>query len=372
MTAEASALQPGERRVLARADLGALFEALAADGRTVVGPTVRDHAICYEPIEGPDELPEGWTDEQGPGRYRIVPRSDKALFGYNLGPHSWKKFLHPARLRLWRATREGAGFRVHDETETTPKLAILGARACELMAITLQDRVFLRSGVTDPHYASRREGLFIVAAQCGQASATCFCPSMGSGPRVRQPFDLSLTELLEPVHRFIVEIGTRAGAALLSRLPTRAVTADEDGAPEAASARAEAQIIKRLDTQGLREKLLSAVSGPHWARVAERCLGCANCTMVCPTCFCTTVVDTTDLAGAAERTRLWDSCFTGLTSSEALAASAAGAASRGAPPASTSSPRRSPPPRGPEPWRSKGSRPSFASIPSAGAWKRRI
>ena len=48
-----------------------------------------------------------------------------------------------------------------------------------------------------------------------------------------------------------------------------------------------------------------------WSRVAERCLGCANCTMVCPTCFCATVEDTTDLSGAiAERRRKWDSCFT--------------------------------------------------------------
>ena len=33
--------------------------------------------------------------------------------------------------------------------------------------------------------------------------------------------------------------------------------------------------------------------------------------MVCPTCFCTTVEDHSDLAGeTAERVRSWDSCFT--------------------------------------------------------------
>jgi hypothetical protein len=33
--------------------------------------------------------------------------------------------------------------------------------------------------------------------------------------------------------------------------------------------------------------------------------------LVCPTCFCSTVEDTTDLSGeVATRTRVWDSCFT--------------------------------------------------------------
>jgi ferredoxin len=50
---------------------------------------------------------------------------------------------------------------------------------------------------------------------------------------------------------------------------------------------------------------------PRWDEVAQRCLNCGNCTLVCPTCFCTTVEDTTDLAGqTAERWRQWDSCFT--------------------------------------------------------------
>jgi Fe-S-cluster-containing hydrogenase component 2 len=44
--------------------------------------------------------------------------------------------------------------------------------------------------------------------------------------------------------------------------------------------------------------------------VAERCLTCGNCTMVCPTCFCTTTEDLTDLAdGSGQRSQRWASCF---------------------------------------------------------------
>lgn len=294
-------------RTLSAERLDALFHLLHADNRLIVGPTVRDRVIVYEPLDSPADLPRGLTDVHEAGHYRLVPRQDQAFFGYNLGPDSWKKFLHPARLRLWRATRQGAGFQIERE-DRAPRLAILGARACELAAIAIQDRVFLQSGVRDPHYASRREGLFVIAVQCGQASATCFCPSMGTGPRVSRGYDILLTEITDGSHRFVIEAGSPAGEALLAALPTDGPAPDDGAAADHAAAAAEAQITRRLPDDGLRDKLLAALEGPHWEQVASRCLGCANCTMVCPTCFCTTVADVTDLTGAAERVRLWDSC----------------------------------------------------------------
>jgi Fe-S-cluster-containing hydrogenase component 2 len=68
---------------------------------------------------------------------------------------------------------------------------------------------------------------------------------------------------------------------------------------------------RKIDTVGIKELLYSNYEHPRWDQVAARCLSCANCTMVCPTCFCTTVEDVTDLSGEhAERWRKWDSCFT--------------------------------------------------------------
>jgi formate hydrogenlyase subunit 6/NADH:ubiquinone oxidoreductase subunit I len=69
--------------------------------------------------------------------------------------------------------------------------------------------------------------------------------------------------------------------------------------------------IRHLDTAGLRDLLYENFEHPRWDNVAARCLSCANCTMVCPTCFCTTVEDVSDISGNhAERWRRWDSCFT--------------------------------------------------------------
>ena len=293
-------------------DLDDILKALRGDGFLVLGPVERDGAITCDTIEGVRDLPAGRGDEQEAGHYRLRERADGALFGTTLGPQSWKKFLHPPRLRLLRATRTAeGGFAVHDE-EPPPKMAFVGVRSCELAAIAIQDRVFLGGRHVDPAYAARRGNAFLLAVQCGQAGHTCFCASMGTGPRATEGFDLALTELVDPDrHRFVLEVGSPAGRHLVNRFSW--APADESAlrAARQATARATAMMGRSMDAQGVGDLLARSGESPHWKEVADRCLGCANCTLVCPTCFCTTVEDLTDLSGAtAERWRRWDSCFT--------------------------------------------------------------
>src|SRR5579871_1468523 len=188
---------PGEKRRLERADFPAFLAALGKAGYRVVGPTVRDGAIVYGEIGAVEDLPVGWTEQQEAGRYRLERRHDDALFGYVVGPHSWKKYLFPAHEKLWTARRTDGGFEVAPtEPDPTP-LAFLGVRACEIAAIGIQDKVFL-GGVADPGYRRRWEQALTIAVQCGQSGGTCFCVSMGTGPAVRAGYDLSLTEILAP------------------------------------------------------------------------------------------------------------------------------------------------------------------------------
>lgn len=291
--------------------VGVLIEALRARGYRVIGPRVRDGAIVQDEIASAEDLPAGWTDAQEAGTYRLERRADGALFGYNVGPHSPKRFLFPPEERLWRAERSGRDLRFETEAPDARRLAFLGLRACEIRAIAIQDRVFLGGAHVDAGYASRRAGAFIVAVQCGQAAPTCFCASMGTGPRAEVGFDLALTEILEDgAHRFVVEIGSEAGAEVATALSTRSASADDTAAANRAARRAESQMRRAMNPDA-RAILAGAAESSHWATVAERCLTCANCTLVCPTCFCNTVVDTTDLSGDhAERWRHWDSCFT--------------------------------------------------------------
>jgi sulfhydrogenase subunit beta (sulfur reductase) len=290
-----------------------LIEALSRKGYEVIGPTIRDGAIVYDRIESARELPAGWTDDQEPGRYRLKQRADQALFGYAVGPHSWKKYLHPADLRLWSAERRGGTFRIlNNEMRSAPRYAFLGIRACDLAAISVQDRVLVGDKYQDPIYQARREGIFVVAVQCTQSAATCFCASMGTGPRTNAGFDLALTELTgQRDHRFVVESGSERGLEVLAELET--ALASEEEIRQAASAVnvAASQQTRSIDTTEIKELLYQNFDHPRWDNVANRCLTCANCTMVCPTCFCTTVEDVSDVSGDhAERWRRWDSCFT--------------------------------------------------------------
>ena len=285
---------------LERPALDGLITALQGRGYTVVGPTVADGAIVYEELRSTADLPVGWTDEQDGGHYRLRRRDDEALFGYNVGPHSWKRYQLPPEVRLWRARLgEDGSLTELEQPAPGPRYAFVGVRSCELHGMAILDRV--RPG----------ERPFVVAVQCGQAGGTCFCVSMGTGPTADSGYDLALTEVLDDGHYFVADAGTEEGAAVLAELPSAPAAGGEEAAAARAHARAADQMGRTMDTTGIHELLLSNLDHPRWDDVAERCLTCGNCTMVCPTCFCTSVEDVTDLAGeTVERHQRWDSCFT--------------------------------------------------------------
>jgi ferredoxin len=296
--------------VVTREGLDALIGQLAARGYRVIGPTIRDAAIVFDDIAGIADLPAGWTDEQDGGHYRIKPRTDGALFGYAVGPHSWKKFLHASHIRLWHAARDGGEMRVQTDPEPAQKFAFVAARACDLQAMLVQDKVFLQGPYVDPHYRARRDGNFIVAVNCGQAGGTCFCVSMGTGPKAQSGFDLALTELMDGEHRFLVESGSSEGRAVLAAVAHRPAEEVDRSEAEAVLARTAGNMGRHMQIGDIHELLLGNLEHPRWDEVAARCLTCGNCTMVCPTCFCTSVEDASDLHGGVERVRRWDSCFT--------------------------------------------------------------
>jgi len=302
VTAGATVFLPRDR-------LDALIDLLHEGGRTIVGPTVRDGMLVLDEIGSVEDLPIGWRDEQSPGHYRLLQDGGSRAFDVVNGQMSWKQFTFPPRQAVGtvRRTPDG-GVAFAAVPPDPPRLALLGVRACELAALGIHDRVLAEGTFVDEDYRARRESLLIVAVQCTRAGTGCFCTSMGTGPEVRAGHDLVLTEL---ENGFVVEAGTPAGNRILARLPGRLATPAEQAGVTAAVAAVRSAIGDPVAVEGLRDRLMDQLDSPRWAEIAERCLACANCTMVCPTCFCTSTHIGSDLDGAVNLAeRQWDSCFT--------------------------------------------------------------
>ncbi len=283
----------------------------------MIGPVQRAGAIVYDQIDSSEDFPKGWTDEQHPGSYRVRRNGDARLFGFTVGPHSWKKFLFPSTLKLFSAFRKGKTLSLEEngmqeKGRSVPKYAFFGVRSCELHAIEIQDKVFIGNAYQDPLYRSLRERLFVIVVNCTKPAETCFCSSMATGPKATKGFDLAFTEIADQGRQYyVVEAGSDAGSRMLAKLEHRPASEQETETCGKAHRSAVEQMKRRLDTTNIRDLLYRSWDHPEWEKVAARCLTCTNCTMVCPTCFCHSVDDTTDLAGSeAIRSRRWDSCFT--------------------------------------------------------------
>ena len=294
-------------RFLPRAELDQLFALLQADGRRVVGPTVVDGSIVHDELTSFRELPIGWTADTAPGSYRLRATGHERAFDYNTGATSWKRFTHPPIVPLTRGHREAGRVVVESVVEAPPQLAFVGVRACELAALKIQDRAMRAGPLGDADHAARGDAALVVAVECATATSTCFCTSMGTGPEVDDGADIVLSELDDG---FVVRSGSDVGAALVDRLHLRSAESFETDRAVAQVAAVRDAIGDPVPATGLPARLRAALDHPRWAEVAERCLACANCTLVCPTCFCTSVSVASDLDGVEATTeRIWDSCF---------------------------------------------------------------
>jgi ferredoxin len=292
---------------ITKKSLQIILDALREAGYTLIGPRVREEAIVLDEIGQLSDLPIGLTEEQEPGAYRLIPRKDQTLFGYSVGPHSWKRYLFVPVLTLFSIQQQNGGFSVAQNNEEAPQYAFIGVRPCDLHAIRIQDLTFLNGLYQDPAYRSRRQKAFILAVNCLDPVSTCFCVSMRTGPKVTSGFDLALTELDEI---FLIEVGSEMGRQVIADAGWRPSGAFELQEARQALAEAERRMGRHLDTSDMPNLLYQNLEHPRWDQVSRRCLSCTNCTQVCPTCFCSDIVDRSDLAGkTAERVRLWDSCF---------------------------------------------------------------
>jgi ferredoxin len=290
------------------AQLPSLVARLMALGYQCLGPAVENGAIVMRELDAPDALPRGLQAAQAPGHYRLTQDPQNRYFAWANGPQAIKPLTFAPQESLWRVARDAEGaLQFAAVIPDASAQALIGVRACDLAALAIQDAHFLREGRRDAHYAQRRERLFLVAVQCAEPAATCFCASTGDGPTPSAGYDLTLAELAEG---FVVEAGSDKGAAVFDALNLSPATTQQiESARQQGQAATDAQ-TRSLPTRNLRDALMSRLEHPRWDDVAARCLACGNCTAVCPTCFCHAEADVPALDGGSSRhERFWDSCF---------------------------------------------------------------
>ena len=290
---------------LARDRLDDLIVALRATDRAVLGPIVRDGGLAIGEIDTSADLATGVGVEADPGQVRLVPSA--RTFDQRVGP-AWKSALFPSRIERLRARREDddrVGFEV---TPPEPRaVALLGLRACDAAAIAVHDRVLAAGPAVDADYAARRAAALLVVAECVAAGRTCFCGSTATGPAAPADADLALTEV---DGGFVVRSGSDAGAAVLEGLDLAPADAERVDGARAAVEQVRAATSGQLPSGDIAGRLIERTEHPRWASIAERCLSCTNCTLVCPTCVCTGPTQQTDLDGRLSIvSREWQSCF---------------------------------------------------------------
>ena len=297
-------------RVVSTEVFDSLVPILRQRGHVVVGPTLRENTITYDVLDSAADLPIGWTDVHGPATYTVKRRDDDAYFGYVVGPRNLKRYLFPPRQTLLTIRSANSGLEFLPEPLEETSYAFIGVRACELAGMEIQDRVFGGPPFADPGYVSRRQNSFTVAVNCSIAGETCFCDSMGTGPRCDDGYDLVVTEFLDDgTHEFLVQAGSSAGEEVLAKLEGRDASREDMMQGQAIVDETIAHRGRSRAAEAAHDILADNLEHPIWDEIADRCLSCTNCTLVCPTCFCSTVEDVTDLEGSAHRERRWDACF---------------------------------------------------------------
>jgi formate hydrogenlyase subunit 6/NADH:ubiquinone oxidoreductase subunit I len=305
-------LDIGTKVSLQKSELEDLLEIVRQMGYEIVGTKVKDRTVILAPIQSTSELPKGYQSHQEPGKYSLVQNGDQNYFDVASGPHAWKRYFFPPKSELMQFHKgeDGKPWSIKEGLEGHPRYAMLGVRPCDLAAIEIQDKVFIREDWCDPIYCERRSNSLLIAVNCMEPCDTCFCVSMGTGPEAKAGFDLCLTEL---ENSFLVEIGSEAGRMVLNHesITWQPASAFMLRTAQNGLAAAREKMGRELpDPESLQTQLLENLTHPRWEEVAERCMSCTSCTQVCPTCFCWNAYDESTLSGdTVVRRREWDSCF---------------------------------------------------------------
>jgi sulfhydrogenase subunit beta (sulfur reductase) len=247
------------------------------------GPVQKNGGFAFEAIEDPEVLQLNYPTT-------ILPP---------------KKFFFPVKETLF----EFEGTRIGEirQPDLDSPTVIFGVHTCDVHAIQLLDHVF-SNGQVDPNYVNRRRQTLIVSIEClTPCDENSFCKSMGT-LSADEGYDLHMVDLGDS---FAIDIATDGGKEVMKHAHTTPASTEDINRLNAVLIEKWPRFPYRLDfdISDLPSLLNVSMKSPLWNELGERCLSCAACTNVCPTCFCFDVKDEVDLdLTKGRRIRTWDSC----------------------------------------------------------------
>jgi len=249
---------------------------------------------------------------EGVAVFKKIDRPDEVDFSSSNTQKPAKEVFFPQSETMFRYEKTGKQHQVTSTEEVERKRVILGARPCDIQAVSLIDQVFSGKEFTDVYYVNKRKATTIIGMACDHPLSTCFCSSMKGGPFHREGSDLFLIDLGEA---YLVELLTEKGKTFQKNKFLKEALAKDINLAKEVEEKATPKTDGSLPVAGIEKRLDQMLESPFWERVQEKCIGCRICTYLCPTCHCFDIVDEA-LTNKGQRVRNWDSCLSSLYSQE--------------------------------------------------------
>ena len=249
---------------------------------------------------------------EGVAVFKKIDRPDEVDFSSSNTQKPAKEVFFPQSETMFRYEKTGKQHQVTSTEEVERKRVILGARPCDIQAVSLIDQVFSGKEYTDVYYVNKRKATTIIGMACDHPLSTCFCSSMKGGPFHREGSDLFLIDLGEA---YLVELLTEKGKTFQKNKFLKEALAKDINSAKEVEEKATPKTDGSLPVAGIEKRLDQMLESPFWERVQEKCIGCRICTYLCPTCHCFDIVDEA-LTNKGQRVRNWDSCLSSLYSQE--------------------------------------------------------
>ncbi len=278
-------------------DLSKLINALRAYGYVTYGYRVAGDSIVFGEVHDLKEMPVEYLDIQEPGSYRLV-KGDGVRHSF-ASPK--EVFLPP----LQEVFRVDSNDNVSYPPLNSRRIALVGIKSCDLASIKVMDRIL----ANDDSYTARRRGVLIIVEECVNPGNTCFCGSLGTGPYVSEDFDLAYARIDN--EHILFKCGSRVGLSIARKLRLKPASEEVITTYNSLMSKAKdkaSPLRFRLDV--IESSMFKSMSDVElWKELSKNCVGCANCNLVCPTCFCTEFLDDLRLDNSASRVRFWVGCL---------------------------------------------------------------